>query len=606
MLRTRLFLHLLPLVVMLLAISVYASVLFSRLTRSVDTDVAAHYRSVVAAQGMLLALAEIDREAWVASGTGSTADAKLADQRKRFETDLGVQLRNQSLPGESALNQQLSANYRTFTNALEQLAVLHTPGSRSQIYDRAITPSLLAMNVALGKVLDLNRSAILATNQRIRDITRDMQRLMFAGLVVALIISAYASYHLSRFVLRPIQRVTAATRALGEGKLDQAVPVVSGDELGELALAFNRMAVQLKEYRQSTTEEIVRLHRTTESTLASFPDPIFVLNNVGRIELMNPAAAELASGLGLNGELPGRLQAIAQKTLASGEHFLPHSFDEVISQRINGAEKFFLPRILMMRDKQEVLFGVAVVLYDVTRFRLLDAAKTDLVATVSHELKSPLTSVRMVLHLLLERTVGTLTQKQEELVQTARNDTERLLRILNDLLDLARLEGGNAALHREPVPPAELMEAVAADATELATAKGFKLTCTVDANLPAVFVDRQRINHVFSNLISNAIKHSPPGGQISLRAARADDNAVRFSVTDQGPGVPEEFQTRIFERFFRVPNQSRKGAGLGLSIAREITLAHDGHIGVQSTPGNGATFYVELGAAGAKEFESRQ
>ncbi len=599
MLRTRLFVHLLPLVVMLLAISVYATVLFSRLTRSVDTDIAAHYRSVVAAQGMLLALAEIDRVAWAASGTGGVADEKLADQRKRFESNLGVQLRSQSLAGEIALNQQLAANYRTFTNALEQLAALRTPDSRNRIYDRELTPSLLAMNAALGKILELNRSAILATNQQIQRITRDMQRLMFTGLAVALVISAYASYHLGRFVLRPIQRITHATRALGEGKLDQTVPVVSRDELGELALAFNRMAVQLKEYRQSTTDEIVRLHRTMETTLASFPDPIFMLNNVGRIELMNPAAAELASGLGLKGELPGRLQSIAQKTLASGEHFLPHSFDEVISHRINGAEKFLLPRILTMRDKQEVLFGVAVVLYDVTRFRLLDAAKTDLVATVSHELKSPLTSVRMALHLLLERTVGALTPKQEELVQTARNDTERQLRILNDLLDLARLEGGNAGLHREPVTPNELVEAVAADATELAAAKGFKLTCAVDSKLPAVLVDRQRISHVFTNLISNAIKHSPPGGQISLRAVRADDNAVRFSVSDEGPGVPEEFQTRIFERFFRVPNQARKGAGLGLSIAREITLAHDGHIGVQSTPGSGATFYVELAAATA-------
>jgi signal transduction histidine kinase len=292
--------------------------------------------------------------------------------------------------------------------------------------------------------------------------------------------------------------------------------------------------------------------------------------------------------------LPDRLQTIAQSTLASGEHFLPHSFDGVVSYRVNGAEKYFLPRVLTMRDKQDALFGVAVVLYDVTRFRLLDAAKTDLVATVSHELKSPLTSVRMALHILLERTVGALTPKQDELVQTARNDTERLLRILNDLLDLARLEGGNAELHRENIRPAELLEATVAETADHAAAKGLKLISIVDPDLPAISVDRQRISHVFSNLISNAIKHSPAGSEILLSAARAEDNAVQFSVIDHGPGIPEEYQTRIFDRFFRVPSQKKKGAGLGLSIAREITLAHGGRIGVKCAPGQGAEFFVVL------------
>src|SRR5262249_11437909 len=155
-----------------------------------------------------------------------------------------------------------------------------------------------------------------------------------------------------------------------------------------------KMAAQLQEYRHSTTERIVRLHRTMETTLASFPDPIFVLNKAGQIELKNPAATELTSSLHLNNALPVRLQQIVSKTLASGENFLPHSFDEGVSFPSASTDKFFLPRILAMRSKDDALDGVAVVLYDVTRFRLMDAVKTNLVATVSHELKTPLTSVR--------------------------------------------------------------------------------------------------------------------------------------------------------------------------------------------------------------------
>jgi signal transduction histidine kinase len=331
-----------------------------------------------------------------------------------------------------------------------------------------------------------------------------------------------------------------------------------------------------------------------ESTLASFPDPIFVLNKEGQIELKNPAAEALAAGLRLESQLPAHLEAIAHKALDSGRDFLPDSFNEAVSFRIDGADRYYLPRILAMRTRENSLFGVAVVLYDVTRFRLLDALKNNLVATVSHELKTPLTSVRMVLHLLLERTVGGLSPKQSELLTTAREDTERLLRILNSLLDLARLEEGIAGLQRERVFPVEIVRDVMGELADKVKARGMKLRNIVQPDLPAVLVDRQRINHVFTNLITNAIKHSPPGSDVLLEASLAEEGAVEFSVTDSGPGVPEEYRTLIFDRFFRVPGQKNPGAGLGLSIAKEITVAHGGRIGVKEASGTGSRFYIVL------------
>jgi signal transduction histidine kinase len=595
MLRTRLFLNLLPFGVILLAVGLYAIALFTRLANSVDTTVTENYRSIKAAQAMNLALAGIEREVWVSAAASRGATTKLfAQEQKRFEDNLGLQLKSVSLPGEKELNRQLTANYAAFKAALAKLVSDPDAVSRQRLYQEQVVPDMLRLNALLEKIRDLNHRAILATSQNIQKITSQMTRLMVIGMAIALIISVCACYLLSRSILRPIQSLTRASRELGEGNLGQPVPVISRDELGQLALAFNQMAAQLQEYRQSTSEKIVRLHRTMETTLASFPDPIFVLNKEGRIELKNAAADDLVSSLRLTGELPARLQAIAEGTLASGEHFLPHSFDEAVFYRVNGADKFFLPRIVAMRDKADALFGVALVLYDVTRFRLLDAAKTNLVATVSHELKTPLTSVRMTLHILLERTIGALTAKQDELLQAARNDTERLLRILNDLLDLARLEEGGAELRKDSVPPAELLQSVSEEMSDQAAAKGLKISCAAEPDLPSVSVDRQRISHVFSNLINNAIKHSPPGAEIKLGAAPAGDHDVQFNITDSGPGIPEEYQVRIFDRFFRVPGQSKTGAGLGLSIAREITVAHGGRIGVRSSPGKGSTFFVVL------------
>ena len=595
MLRTRLFLYLTPFVVILLAVGAYAIVLFARLANVVDASVTDSYQSFTAASAMSLALAGMDREvSWVISGPRVSNKNALLEYRKHFETNLDLLLKASTLPGERDLSLNVATNYQAFFKAVDTISSLDSPENQRQVYARDVVPSGQTINLLLQKIHDLNHKAMLATSQNIRNITQEVTRFMIFGMVLALLFSAYAGYQLGRSILEPIQLLTRATRELGEGRLDQPVPVTTQDELGELALAFNKMAAQLQEYRQSTTEKIVRLHRTMEATLASFPDPIFVLDKEGRIELKNPAAEGLASGLHLESQLPDKLQAITRNTLASGENFLPDSFNEAITYRINNVDKFFLPRVLAMRNKEDALFGVAVVLSDVTRFRLLDATKTDLVATVSHEIKSPLTSVRMVLHLLLEKTVGALTPKQDELLQAARNDTERLLRILNDLLDLARLEEGSDSLRKEPAAPAELLTSVMKEMAGKITARGLSVNLTIEPDLPAILVDRQRINHVFTNLLSNAIKHSPANGEIILGARLVKDNDVEFSVTDHGPGIPEEYHSRIFDRFFRVPGQSQSGAGLGLSIAREITVSHEGRIGVKSAPGQGCNFYVVL------------
>ena len=502
MLRTRLFLYLTPFVVILLAVGAYAIVLFARLANIVDASVTNSYQSFTAASAMSLALAGMDREvSWVIAGPRVSDKNALMEYRKHFETNLDLLLKASTLPGERALSLNVATNYQAFLKAVDNISSLDSPENQRQVYERDVVPSGQTINLLLEKIHDLNHKAMLATSQNIRNNTQEVTRLMIFGMVLALLFSAYAGYQLGRSILEPIQLLTRATRELGEGRLDQPVPVTTQDELGELALAFNKMAAQLQEYRQSTTEKIVRLHRTMEATLASFPDPIFVLDKEGRIELKNPAADGLASSLHLEGQLPDRLQAIARNTLASGENFLPDSFNEVITYRINGEDKFFLPRVLAMRNKEDALFGVAVVLYDVTRFRLLDATKTDLVATVSHEIKSPLTSVRMVLHILLEKTVGALTPKQDELLQAARNDTERLLRILNDLLDLARLEEGNDSLRKEPVAPAELLTGVMKEMASKFSAKSLNVNFMIEPDLPAVPVDRQRINHRF---------HQPP------------------------------------------------------------------------------------------------
>jgi NtrC-family two-component system sensor histidine kinase KinB len=239
---------------------------------------------------------------------------------------------------------------------------------------------------------------------------------------------------------------------------------------------------------------------------------------------------------------------------------------------------------------------VAVVLQEVTRLFRFDELKNNLVATVAHEFRTPLTSLRMALHLCTEEVVGPLTPKQADLLFAARDDCERLQSIVDDLLNLSRLESGRIDLNRRRADPDALV-GLALDVHH-AAAQSHRLTLRAEVapGLSQVFADPDRLQLVFTNLLNNAIRYSPPDGEVIVRARR-DEEAVRFEVVDRGPGIAPEHQSGLFEKFFRVPGSPQGGSGLGLFIARGIVQAHGGRIGVESAAGAGATFWFTIPVA---------
>ena len=436
-----------------------------------------------------------------------------------------------------------------------------------------------------------------------RDVGADINgtvRLLFFLMILACVVAIAASMGLTRGLLNPLASMAHSIQQVGEGDLDQKLAVQSSDEFGMLANSFNKMAAQLRTYRSNTSEELLRLNLTIRATLASFPDPIFVLTSEGTIEFRNPEADQLALKLLFAGvtRLPRKVDEKVEEVRKTGKDFLPTQFQDAIKFHIDGQDLYFLPRIVLLRDDKGITFGVAVILENVTRMLLLDDVKSNLISTVSHELKTPLTSVRMALYLLVEKTVGPLNEKQHDLVATAREDADRLLHTLNDLLDLARLEQGPALLDLQPTDPAKLVDHAVNAAREFAATSNMTLETAIAPGLPKLRVDQQRIAYVFANLLTNAIKYSPPDSTVRVAAetgaTRSGLRSIRFSVRDQGAGISPEHQEHIFERFYRVPGTNKSGAGLGLSIAREIVVAHGGEIGVLNAEGRGSEFMFVL------------
>ena len=597
-LRARIFLSLILFIVIIVAVGAYTLMLSTKLPTTVGDTVTWNYRADSAAHEMIVAISRMD-SALSPSRTAEKDTGRLIfDTNARlFEENLESLVTNVAMIGHSNVLLQLRTNFSAFRFIAGEMLAPESPRAEQRtVYENQIGPLKNGIDLLLGKLREVVRENIFATGKTIQRLNRNVTSMLILGLVIALLISAYTSYKLGKAILKPIQTLTRAARQIGQGNLEVSVPVHSNDELGTLATTFNKMAAQLNTYRQSTTEQIIRLHRTMESALASFTDPVFILDNEGRIELKNRAAQELSAELSFDGALPPKLADAATKAIETGKDFLPDNFDQVITLRVNGDEKSFLPLIHLMRDSDARSIGVAVVLHDVTRFRLLDDAKTNLVATVSHELKTPLTSVRMVLHLLLEKSLGPLNKKQGDMIETARKDSERLLKMLDELLDIARLEAGASSLTKDKISPTDLVNSIYDEALGSAKAAGLKLVCDIAPALPDVMVDRQQIGPVFHNFISNAVKHSPTGATIAIAATVAPDNGVQFSVRDQGAGIAEEHQGLIFDRFYRVPGQTKRGVGLGLSIAREIVVAHGGRVGVRSEPGEGSEFYFVLDA----------
>jgi len=601
-LRTKLLVGLTPLLALTVGLGLWAIATLDHLGGRIDVILRENYESVLAAEGMKEALERMDSAALFAiSGQVERAREQFLAYQPMFRKNLEKEQRNVTLiaEGEQELADRLTALYEHYLKKSDAFYALPTEPSRqrSDFYFAELFPTFNEIKSTADRVLEINQANMKAEDRKAREAAVQSKHVMIIALLGTAGLATVIALILSRSILDPIRAVTRAARSMAKGDYDQVVPATTRDELGELAVAFNTMARRIREFQQAGTARLVRAQQTAQATIDSFPDPVVVVDLDGAVERANPAARRLLHVTSTNGSIPWAapplLKPALTEVLGGRPDHLPTNLDHALCLRDSGQEKFYLPRVLAIRA-DDGLLGAAVVLQDVTKFRLVDQLKSDMVSTVSHELKTPLTSVQMAIHLLLEEAVGPLTPKQVELLLAARQDSERLLGMVNDLLDLTRIEQGRVRLDLSPVSSADLVGESVDRYEGRARDAGIELKPTVAVGLPPVRVDRERIGHVFDNLIGNALAHTERGGSIGV-SAESEGDFVKFSVADTGEGIATEHLPRLFEKFYRVPgSRSTGGAGLGLTIAREIVTAHGGQIDVTSRPGQGATFSFRL------------
>ncbi len=602
-LRGKLLLCQVPLLTALLLLALLALSTIAALGESAQNILSDNYRSVLAAQRMKDAIERMDSGAlFLIAGQRELGMEQMKQNQQRFESELHIEEDNITEPGEAEVAKKLRARWEVYLRRCDSYVKTEDQAALSAAYFQSLAPAFLAVKETADEVLGLNQDAMVHKSERAR---RTAQRLIYSTATAALLAMALgvlASTILTARLLQPLARLGQAARRIGAGDLDARAQVEGSDELSQLSSEFNAMADHLQRYRKSSLGELLQAQQAAQSIIESLPDPVLLFDTGGRVLTVNQAAERM---LEVNvrslteplAALPAAIVAavvrVRSHVLAGHGPYVPRDFGEAIGIKTQEGERYLLPRATPVYGERGGVQGVSVILQDITRLRRFDELKNDLVATVAHEFRTPLTSLRMSIHLCLEEVVGPLTAKQTELLAAAREDCERLQTFIDDLLDLARLQAGRLPMRKVMLSVRELLESAIAEQQSSAQQKQVTLSIHTPLTTEQVPADPERLPLVFGNLIANAIRHTPEGGAVTVAARQLPDR-LRFEIKDSGPGIPLEYQREVFQKFFRIPGGVSGAAGLGLSIAKEIVEAHGGEIGVESEPGSGATFYFLL------------
>lgn len=598
-LRSKLIVAFGGLLLILLAVGVVSVRMVTESSTAIERIFRENYDSVAACLKMKGAIERLDRLAELSLWE------KLPDPLgscepviREFERNLTFQQGNVTLPGEPELTDHLSELWKAYQRELHSLFQMPAAGmDRRDFYRSTLVPRLQEVSNAAQSIMDKNLNNMVSVDGQARrralETRRTMVVLVFVGVALGVVFIAVAG----PAILRPIESLTRSVREIQKGNLDLVVMVHSRDEIGQLAMAFNEMASSLREFRRTGQARLLRTQRATQLALNTLSDAVAICNPNGEIEMANEAAERL---FGLRRESTvaaagnDSINELYTRVVHEMRPLRPEGYDSAIQIFRNGEECFFMPEATPILDDQRQLIGVTLLLVDVTRMRHLDEVKSGLISTVSHELKTPLTSIRLATHVLLSEKLGPLTPRQMELLATAREDSDRLFRIIESLLDLSRMESGRSEIEMIPVTAEQLVIQAVEEMRSAFLDRGIALTIDVSPDVPSVLADIFRLRSVFGNLLNNALRNTSAGGKVSV-TAKPEGDMVSFTVEDDGTGIPEEYLPHIFDKFFRVPGRERESeSGLGLAIVKEIVEAHGGKIEVKSQLGMGSRFAFTL------------
>ncbi|MBV7494868.1 ATP-binding protein [Pseudomonas sp. NPDC086112] len=477
-----------------------------------------------------------------------------------------------------------------------------------QSFDLSSTPiQVVGGDGNLAEKFNALRNGLISEQKRalanIAEIERKAREraLLIAGLlglvgVAVLFIGFITAHAIARRFGAPIEALAAAADNIGQGNFEVTLPISSAVEMNQLTRRFGIMAEALREHQATNIDELLAGQQRLQAVLDSIDDGLLIIDRQGHLEHLNPVAQRqlgwdtdrLGQGLGTALERP-ELDEQLQLVLRGGT--LERAPDD-LSIEVDGESRLLTYSLTPVSHTQGHILGAVMVLHDVTEQRAFERVRSEFVLRASHELRTPVTGMHMAFGLFRERTHFAEDSREADLLDTVNEEMQRLMQLINDLLNFSRYQNGLQKLSLAPCSIEDLLDQAQTRFARLAQEKGIELLVEVQGPLPRLQADQAQLERVLDNLIDNALRHTSHDGLIRLQARRHGERMI-ISVEDNGEGIAYGQQGRIFEPFVQV-GRKKGGAGLGLALCKEIVQLHGGRMGVYSRPGQGTQFYMAL------------
>ncbi len=629
--RTRFLLVAALLVVMAASSGLWSVATFLYLSTAIDQTVRDRQTAVAWATSLAHSLErEDDALLLYLSGRTETAQRELSQHRRDANAALEALAAHEDAGQWDGLRRRIEA----YRRAGDELISANRSENSLARYHVAVNPLLRQAVTECEALRERHFDAMQMAAVMTRDRAVLGTRWVIGVSLLSLLLGVTAAAWLARSVLLPIQQLTASARAIRSGQFDGRLEEGRADEFGQLTEAFNRMAESLAEYRRSSLGELLASKATLQSTLNALPDAVLLFGPGGGLVDKNPHGERLLTGLGcpdaqaLNElALPDSFRESVEVALAgTPQRPRPLDFQQTMRVHLDGTQRSLMMTAIPVRGweiepgPRTSGFGAVVVFDDVTEFAKLDELRSELIGVASHELKSPLTTLRMNL-LMLRETVDRLDAHQRELLDTANSGCDELELTIEELLDVTRVEAGQLRLNLDQIDLRTIvMTAQEAFRTRFEDAR-VKLIVLAPPDPVLVRGDAKRLANVLANLLANALKYAPSGSDVRMEvgAGQASETSdAEVSVTDRGPGIPPKYHQRVFEKFFRVEHATMAadrpelrlagGTGIGLYLCREIIRAHGGQIACQAVDdqqGTRITFTLPLARPDSNELDTQ-
>lgn len=566
-LKTKLTLGVGLLFLLIVLLSVIGSVYINKLKSDTEKILTANYNSLEFSKNMLLALDNISTDSTVA----------IAD----FQKNNKLQEKNLTEFGEKEATQNLNLHFDSYLKAPD-------------IHKEKLIREDLA------KIMSLNMKGI-ERKSDIAIITAENATFWIVSLgTVCFLIAFILLFNLPQTIAEPINQLTFSIKQIADKNYSERVHFKGSEEFNSLADSFNSMAEKLQEYESSTLSKQLMDKKRIETLVNNMHDAVIGLDENHFIYMINDEALKITNLhkediIGKTAHEVAVNNDLMRELLKNIDHPIKDPIKIVRDNKENYFEQDIIPiNIVKTGEKEKKYIGKVILLRNITPFKELDFAKTNFIATISHELKTPISAIKMGVQLLGNQKFGELNEQQQELLKSINEDGQRLLDITGELLNLSQVESGNIRLTVEKCSPKEIVQTAVKNVEKLAEQKNISISTEyLLEDSDAVTADFDKTVWVMNNFLTNAVKHSFQDESIKIVVEKLD-SFIQFSIIDTGSGIDEKYHRQIFDRYFQVPGEHQNGTGLGLAISKNFIEKQHGEIGVKSSLNNGSTFYFRL------------